>query len=107
MNGQVAAVSVGVIGERVLLDLDYEALVSEPEPRARALLAHCGLPWDERCLRFHETTRAVHTASAWQVRQPINRHGVGRWRGYASHLGAAREALRDYLPPEDWGRPAG
>jgi len=85
------------------LELDYEALTAEPEHHTRALVAHCGLEWDERCLRFHETERAVHTASAWQVRQPINRAGVGRWRRYERQLSGVRDSLAEFLPATDRG----
>jgi Flp pilus assembly protein TadD len=67
----------------VLMDLVYEDLVGDFEVQARRLLAHCGLPWDDRCRDFHQTRRTVRTASAAQVRQPLYRHGVGRWRAFA------------------------
>jgi hypothetical protein len=51
------------------------------------------LPWNERCLSFHETDRPVRTASATQVRQPIYRSAVGRWRSYGDHLGPLLGAL--------------
>ena len=61
----------------------------------RRMLAHIGLPWDARCLEFHRTVRPVLTASRWQVRQPIGKGSVGRWRRYERHLGPLREALGD------------
>jgi hypothetical protein len=70
-----------------LLGLDYEALVSGPETRVRALLAHCGLAFDPACLRFHERPGFVQTPSGWQVRRPLNADAVGRWRHYERHLG--------------------
>jgi Flp pilus assembly protein TadD len=69
-----------------ILELDYETLVTRPEEQARRLIAHCGLGWDDRCLEFHKSARAVRTASLGQVRQPINRASVGRWRRYESQL---------------------
>lgn len=68
-----------------MLEVQYEELTAEPEATTRKLLAFCGLDWDERCLRFHETQRPVTTASLFQVRQPIYRSGVGRWRRYEKH----------------------
>ena len=68
------------------LELDYEELVRGPEPVCRRLLAFCGLEWDSGCLEFHRNRRVVDTASNWQVRQPLYRHSVGRWRLYAPHL---------------------
>ena len=46
-----------------------------------------GLPWDPRCLEFHETERTVVTASKWQVRQKISTTSIGRWRHYEQFLG--------------------
>jgi hypothetical protein len=57
------------------------------------MLAHLGLPWDPRCLEFHTLERPVLTASNWQVRQPIGRSSVGRWRRYERQLEPLRKAL--------------
>ena len=54
-----------------VLDVQYEQLVADQENQTRRLLEHCGLPWEDNCLRFYETDRAVATASSEQVRQPI------------------------------------
>jgi tetratricopeptide (TPR) repeat protein len=70
-----------------ILDVSYEETVADLEVAARRILAHCGLPWDPRCLDFHLTERVVRTASATQVRQPIYTSSVGRWRAYESLLG--------------------
>ncbi|SME92477.1 Flp pilus assembly protein TadD, contains TPR repeats [Tistlia consotensis] len=69
-----------------ILEVDHEALVDDLEGGARRLVAHCGLDWDPACLAFHETERAVQTASLWQVRQPLDRGSVGRWRAYRRQL---------------------
>ena len=71
----------------------YERLVRDQETVTRELLAFCGLPFDARCLRFHESDRPVRTASDWQVRQPLYRSSVGRWRRFERHLAPLREAL--------------
>jgi Flp pilus assembly protein TadD len=63
-----------------MLEVQYEELVNDFEPVARRILGYCGLEWQETCLRFHETERPVRTASVSQVRQPLYRHAVGRWR---------------------------
>lgn len=76
-----------------MLELDYEALVENQERESRRLVEFCGLPWDARCLAFHESDRAVQTASRWQVRQPIYRRSVGRWRHYEAHLAPLERAL--------------
>jgi tetratricopeptide (TPR) repeat protein len=71
----------------------YEQLVDSFEPEVRRLLDYCGLSFDERCLRYYETERAVRTASSEQVRQPIFRDAVEHWRHYEPWLGPLREAL--------------
>ena len=75
----------------------YERMVEDTEGEVRRLLAHCGLPFEDACLRFYENERAVRTASSEQVRQPIYRHGVEQWRHYDSWLGPLRTALGPVL----------
>jgi tetratricopeptide (TPR) repeat protein len=76
-----------------ILDLPYEGVVADPERWSRALIAHIGLPWDPRCLDFHETERTVRTASAWQVKQPIYKRSVARWKRYEQELQPLKRAL--------------
>jgi len=83
-----------------MLEIDYEQLVAEPEPEVRRLLDHCGLEWEPACLEFHRVERAVRTASSQQVRQPLYRHAVGRWRRYRDRLGPLLEALGPLAPSE-------
>ncbi|MBS0382152.1 MAG: sulfotransferase [Proteobacteria bacterium] len=71
---------------------DYEALVSAPEQGIRRLLDACGLPFEEACLRFHETARDVRSPSATQVRQPINAD-MGRAQRYGALIDPLRTAL--------------
>ena len=78
-----------------VLTLQHEVLVRNPEETIRALLEHVGVAFEDNCLRFHQTERAVRTASSEQVRQPINAKGVGTWRKVETHL----EPLRDSLGP--------
>ena len=75
------------------LEVDYEAVVEDVEGQTRRILDFLGLPWDEACLRFHETRRPVRTASVNQVRQPIYATSVGRWRKHAAQLRPLLEAL--------------
>ena len=70
----------GVLPPGVMLEVRYEDLVTDFEEQARTILTHCGLDWDDACRDFHKTERPVHTASAAQVRQPLYRTSVGRWR---------------------------
>ncbi len=76
-----------------ILDVRYEEVVDDLEKEARRIIAHCGLPWSDACLSFHETERPVRTASATQVRQPIYRTAVGRWRVYEEFLDPLLTAL--------------
>jgi len=69
-----------------IFDLQYETLIEDTEPTVRALLDHCALPWEDACLSFHETQRAVRTPSRWQVRQPIYKGSMQRWRNYENQL---------------------
>lgn len=82
-----------VLPPQTLLDVRYEDLVDDPEGWSRRMLAHIGLPWDPRCLEFHRTDRPVLTASNWQVRQPIGKGSVDRWRRYERYIGPLREEL--------------
>jgi hypothetical protein len=75
----------------------YEAMVDETEREVRALLAAAGLAFEPACLRFHETERAVRTASSEQVRQPIFREGVEQWRNFAAWLGPLEQEVRAEL----------
>jgi tetratricopeptide (TPR) repeat protein len=77
----------------VMLEIDYEDLVADLESQARRIVAHCDLTWDDGCLDFHRTERSIRTASARQVRQPIYRSSVGRWREHEVALQPLLEAL--------------
>jgi tetratricopeptide (TPR) repeat protein len=65
-----------------LLEVPYESLTSDQEPWSRRLVDFVGLPWDPKCLEFHQTDRVVITASKWQVRQKIHTASSGRWKNY-------------------------
>lgn len=69
-----------VLPPGVMLEVQYEDVVADVEGAARRMLAHCGLRWDRACLSFYATKRLVLTESAVQVRQPIYRTSVERWR---------------------------
>jgi tetratricopeptide (TPR) repeat protein len=74
-----------------ILQVRYESLVDDQEAQTRRLLQHCALPWNEACLSFHENASAVATPSATQVRQPLYRTALGRWRRYERYLQPVRE----------------
>jgi Flp pilus assembly protein TadD len=71
----------------------YEDLVEDAETQVRRLLDHCGLPFEAACLRFYDNDRAVRTVSSEQVRRPIYREGLERWRAYEPWLGELKAAL--------------
>lgn len=76
-----------------ILDVDYEEMVADQEGTSRRIIEHLQLPWDDTCLRFDENERGIRTASQWQVRQPIYKTSVERWRAYDKHLGPLKEGL--------------
>ena len=71
----------------------HEHLLDDPEREVRAMLDYLDLPFEDACLDFHRSERAVRTASSEQVRRPINRDGVGQWRPFESWLGPLKAAL--------------
>ncbi len=76
-----------------VLRVQHEDVLADLEGQVRRLLDFCGLPFEEQCLRFYETERAVRTPSSEQVRQPIFQTGKDQWRNFAQWLGPLREAL--------------
>lgn len=76
-----------------ILTVHYEETVLDLEGQVRRILAHCGLPFEEGCLRYHENRRTVRTASSEQVRRPIYTDALGKWRRYEKHLGLWQEDL--------------
>ena len=73
--------------------VDYEETVDDLEGVARRLLDACGLDWEPACLEFHRNSRPVHTASFSQVRQPVYRGSLGRWKNYESERAELFAAL--------------
>jgi hypothetical protein len=76
-----------------LLEVRYEDLIADQERITRSLVEFCGLEWDSRCLRFHESGRLVDTASRDQVRRPLYKHSIARWKNYEHHLAPLIAAL--------------
>jgi tetratricopeptide (TPR) repeat protein len=74
-----------------LLEVHYEDLTADPVPQIKRLIAHVDLEWDDRCLEPERNDRRVKTPSRWQVRQPIYRSSVERWRSYEPYLGPLAE----------------
>jgi tetratricopeptide (TPR) repeat protein len=80
-----------------VLHMQYEDVVRDTENQVRRLLAYCGLEFEEQCLRFYETERAVRTPSSEQVRQPVYTEGLEQWREFDAHLAPLRNALGPLL----------
>lgn len=86
-----------------IFDLHYEDLISNTELTIRNLLLHCDLDWEDACLKFYLTERGIRTPSRWQVRQPIYRNSVARWRNYQQHLDPLKRALGPALSAAEVG----
>lgn len=84
-----------------VLDVQYEDVVANLDFQVRRILDYCGLPFEEACLRFYETDRAVKTASSEQVRQPIYSSSVNLWRNYERHLDTLVHILKPCLPEQN------
>lgn len=82
-----------ILGENRIVEVSYERLVQTPEPAMRKLLTEVGLDWHPECMNFYRSRRAIATASLYQVRQPIYRHSIGRWRRFEKHLTPLFNAL--------------
>jgi hypothetical protein len=76
-----------------ILRVQYEDVVADLETQVRRVLDFCGLPFEQACLDFHKTGRAVRTASSEQVRQPIFTSGVDQWENFSPWLDPLRAAL--------------
>ena len=87
-----------------VLRVQYEDNVADLDTQVRRILDYCELPFNEACLRFYESDRAVKTASSEQVRQPIYSSSLHLWRRYEAHLDPLIEVLEPVLLelPEDW-----
>ena len=76
------------------LEVDYEALVADPERATRTMLEFCGVPWDAACLQHERNRHLIMTPSLWQARQPIYRDALERWRRYEPWLGPFKRLLQ-------------
>ncbi len=83
-----AALPVGL-----MIEIDYEALVADPQTEAKRIVAHAGLEWTPACLEFHRARGVVRSASKWQVRKPIYASSVGRWQAFRPFLGPLLQRL--------------
>ena len=85
-----------------ILRVNNEDVIDDLEDKCTRMLEFLELPFEEACISFHETERSVRTASSEQVRQPINKEGMQRWKPYSKNLKPLLESLgKDLLKPED------
>ena len=75
------------------LDFPYESVIEDPEGYARSLIEYVGLEWEPNCLKFHETRRQIRTASLSQVREPIYKTSVAKWRNYEREMAPFLEEM--------------
>jgi len=80
-----------------ILDVHYEETVEDLDSQVRRILDFCRLPFEQSCIDFHQTDRAVKTASSEQVRQPIYQGALGTWRHYEEFLGLWKEQLGEII----------
>jgi hypothetical protein len=80
-----------------VLRVQHEDVVDDLEGSVRRILDHCGLPFEEACINFHQNKRSVRTPSSEQVRQPIFRDGLDQWKNFEPWLDPLKAALGDAL----------
>jgi hypothetical protein len=87
-----------------VLDVQYENVTADLENQVRRILDFCNLPFEQNCVDFHQTQRAIKTASSEQVRKPIYKSSVNLWKHYEADLGLLIDILEPlliHLPIED------
>lgn len=84
------------------LDVNYEDIVTNQEVQSRRIIEFCGLEWNTACIGFHKNKRQINTASVMQVRQPIYKSSIERWRSYEKFLGPLFDALGEYSRQAEW-----
>ena len=84
-----------------VLRVQYEDVVSDLENEVKRILDYCNLPFEEECVNFHETKRAVRTASSEQVRQPIYSQSINTWKKFDAHIQSLKEILDPLLDSND------
>ena len=85
------------VNQVAFLNVSYEDIINDQEQTSRKLVDFCGLDWDARCLDFYKSKRDVTTISYDQVRQPIYKHSVERWRNYEKHIHPLLEHFSDFI----------
>lgn len=88
-----------ILGHEKFIEIEYEKLIDSPEPVIRKLLSDVDLSWHPDCMRHHETQRPIATASLHQVRRPLYKSSIGRWRRFEPHLAPLLQALNSPTSP--------
>ena len=83
-----------------MIEVNYEDMVADQAGKSRELIEYCGLDWNDACMDFHKSNRIVRTASYQQVRKPIYKTSVERWRNYEKYLAPLHEGLA-FNPQEE------
>ena len=90
-----------VLPKGTILDLPYEDMIADTENQSKRVLEFVNLPWDSDCLEFYKNDRLVKTASVAQVRKPIYKTSVARWKHFARHLKPLYELVKEFRDPQD------
>jgi len=85
-----------------IIDIQYEDLIADQEAESKKIINACGLEWNQACLDFSKNSRAVRTASVWQVRQEIYQRSKMRWVPYAKHLTGLASEISEFLTEDDF-----
>jgi tetratricopeptide (TPR) repeat protein len=93
-----------ILPENRILKVQHEDVLADLEGQVQRILNYCGLPFEQACVEFHKTDRAVRTASSEQVRQPISRAGQNQWRPFETYLTPLKTALGETLSTDRWAR---
>ena len=83
-----------ILGEKNLLNIQYENFTKNFEDEVKKLLNFCDLNWSTKCVEFYKNKNSVSTASLAQVRQPIYKTSVASWKNYSSHLEDLKSSLK-------------
>ncbi len=86
-----------VLPEGTILDVRYEDMVNDLEGESRRIAEHIGMPWSDKCLEFHKSKKPVRTASLSQVRQPLYKTSMNRWRKYEPYLEPLLDEIGDLV----------
>ena len=85
-----------IYGDRIL-DIDYGSITNNIESVAKLMISYCNLDWQEQCIEFYKSERAIHTSSSWQAKQPIYNTSLDRWRKYEDYIPELIDNFSEYV----------